>query len=93
MQTAESTHHHIRLNRKDLKEIASGRQHTPIDDMVFLETLASNHCLVMPPYVYHLGANGEMEQVTPVRYDDQYNLNKAAILLAIIDRLPRLKCS
>ena len=93
MRTAEPTHHPVRLRREDLKEMAAGRRQNVIDDMDFLETLATNHCLVMPPYVYHIGEHGEMEQVTPVRYDHSYNLNKAAILLAVMDKLPKLKCS
>ena len=94
MRTLEQTHHHqIRLRREDLKEMAAGHRDNEIDDMAFLETLANNHCMVMPPYVYHVGDHGELEQVTPVRYDRSYNLNKAAILLALMEKLPRLKCS
>ena len=38
-----------------------------IDDMEFFETLASNHCLVMSPWVYHVDSGGALEKVTPVR--------------------------
>jgi hypothetical protein len=93
MRTAEPMHQQIHLKRQDLKEMAAGHRENEIDDMAFLETLATNHCMVMPPYVYHVNEDGTMQQVTPVRYDDHYNLNKAAILLALLEKLPRMKCS
>ena len=90
MRTAEPTHHQ-RLKVEDLREMAAGRKASTIDDMDFLETLAWNNCMVMPPYVYHLAPDGHMEHVTPVRYDDEYNLNKPAILLAVMEKLPKMR--
>jgi len=81
--------HDERLTVDDLKAMASGRRPETLDDMDFLETLAGSNCLVMPPYVYHLEADGHLEQVTALRYDDHYNLNKPVILLAVMDRLRR----
>jgi len=70
--------------------MAAGHGQTTIDDMEFLETLARRRCMVMPPWVYHVDAHGHMEKLTPVRYGPDYNLDKPAILLAVMDKLPKL---
>ena len=57
--------------------------------MEFLETLARRRCMVMPPWVYHIGDEGRLEKLTPVRYDADYNLDKPQILLAVMHKLPR----
>jgi hypothetical protein len=67
--------------------MAAGQAGTTIDDMEFLETLAQRRCLVMPPWVYHIGPHGKLEKVTPVKYGPDYNLDKAAILLAVMRKL------
>ena len=58
-----------------------------IDDMEFLETLARRRCLVMPPWVYHIKADGHLEKLTPVRYAEDYNLDKASMLLDVMRKL------
>lgn len=77
------------LKKSELVEIAAGRAAVSIDDMEFLETLAQNRCMVMPPWVYHIRTNGKLERLTPVRYRRDYNLDKASILLAVMRKLPR----
>ena len=64
------------------------KSHDTLDDMEFLETLAQRRCMVMPPWVYHIQENGHLEKLTPVCYDQTYNLDKPRILLAVIDKLP-----
>jgi hypothetical protein len=81
-------HHERGLKKSQLEAIASGHASTSIDDMEFLETLAQNRCMVMPPWVYHIRPNGKLERLTPVRYARDYNLDKASILLAVMRRLP-----
>jgi hypothetical protein len=58
--------------------------------MEFLETLAQYRCMLMPPWVFHIRTDGKLERLTPVRYDDDYNLDKASILLALMQKLPRV---
>ena len=70
--------------------MASGQGPSTIDDMEFLETLARRRCMVMPPWVYHVRGNGQLEKLTPVRYGADYNLDKPAILLAVMEHLPKL---
>ena len=44
---------------------------------------------VMPPWVYHIRSDGRLEKVTPVRYAEDYNLDKPSILLAVMEKLPQ----
>ena len=84
MRTA---HHPHGLGKQELQEMAEGHDAAKIDDMEFLETLARKRCMVMPPWVYHIGPQGRLEKLTPVRYGRDYNLNKASILLAVMHKL------
>ncbi len=84
MRTAIHAH---KLGKEELEEIAAGDKSSRIDDMEFLETLACRHCMIMPPWVYHVTRNGTLEHVTPVRYTEEYELDKANILLAVMKRL------
>ena len=79
-----------RLGREDLRAIIRGQTDKHLDDMEFFETLATNRCLVMPPWVYHIGKDGHLEKVTAVRYTPDYNLDKATILLAVMEKLPQM---
>jgi hypothetical protein len=78
------------LRKSELEAIASGQTALDIDDMEFLETLAQYRCMLMPPWVFHIRPDGKLERLTPVRYLDDYNLDKAAILLALLEKLPRM---
>jgi hypothetical protein len=75
------------LGRQELRAMAAAHE-SGIDDMEFLETLARRRCMVMPPWVYHIRDDGRLEKLTPVRYGEDYNLDKPAILLAVMDKLP-----
>ena len=81
---------HPRLGRRDLEALADGTRPGELDDMEFFETLAKRHCTVMPPWIYHVDHDGHLEKVTAVRYTLDYHLDKARMLLAVMDRLPRL---
>jgi hypothetical protein len=83
-----TVHHSHGFGKQELKAMASGQGPATIDDMEFLETLAQRRCLVMPPWVYHIGAGGRLAKLTPVKYGPDYNLDKPAILLAVMDKLP-----
>jgi hypothetical protein len=87
MRTA---HHPHGLGKQELRAMAGGHGATAIDDLEFLETLARRRCLVMPPWVYHIREDGKLEKLTPVRYGEDYNLDKPSILLAVMDKLPRV---
>ena len=80
-------HHSHAFGMDQLKAMAKGSQPGLIDDMEFLETLAGRRCLVMPPWVYHIKADGHLEKLTPVRYGEDYNLDKPSILLAVMQKL------
>ena len=79
--------HSQRLGKQDLEKIAAKKSGSAIDDMEFLETLACKHCMVMPPWIYHVTKDGALEKLTPVRYSEDYSLDKATILLAVMERL------
>ena len=85
MRTIEHPHG---LRREELQEMAARGRPGDIDDMEFLESLARQRCLVMPPWVYHIGEAGHLEKVTPVRYGPDYNLDKPTMLLAVMEKLP-----
>jgi hypothetical protein len=42
----------------------------------------------MPPWVYHIRPGGRLTKLTPVKYGADYNLDKPAILLAVMQKLP-----
>jgi hypothetical protein len=86
MRTAE----HHGLGKQDLRAMAEGQKSAAIDDMEFLETLAMRRCMLMPPWVYHIRDDGKLEKLTPVRYRDDYNLDKPVMLLAVMDKLPQV---
>ncbi|HVT83420.1 MAG TPA: hypothetical protein VHM90_22455 [Phycisphaerae bacterium] len=85
MQAVQHPHGH---NKKELRAMAAAHDTAAIDDMEFLETLAHRRCMVMPPWVYHIRSDGKLEKVTPVRYAEDYNLDKPSILLAVMEKLP-----
>ena len=84
-----TVHHPHGLGKRQLRAMAESHD-TAIDDMEFLETLAHRRCMVMPPWVYHIRNDGKLEKLTPVRYDEEYNLDKPSILLAVMDKLPQV---
>jgi len=67
--------------------MAEGMRSESIDDMEFLETLATRRCMLMPPWVYHIRDDGKLEKLTPVRYRHDYNLDKPVMLLAVMEKL------
>ena len=81
------THQTHGLGKSQLIAMATGQSPGAIDDMEFLETLAQRRCMVMPPWVFHIGARGKLEKLTPVRYTQDYNLDKPSILLAVMEKL------
>lgn len=83
-----TVHHDHRLGRQELEAIAAGSKRMTIDDMEFLETLAQKRCMLMPPWVFHIGDGGRLEKLTPVRYDENFNLDKARMLLDVMRKLP-----
>lgn len=75
------------FTRHELEDIAHGLNCSSIDDMEFLETLSYTGCFLMSPWVYHFNEQQELEPLTPIQYRDDYTLDKAGILLAVMDRL------
>jgi len=87
MRTA---HHPHGLGRRELKDLADKHDAAGIDDMEFLETLARRRCMLMPPWIYHIRNDGKLQKLTPVRYGEDYNLDKPSILLDVMDKLPKV---
>jgi hypothetical protein len=77
-----------RLTLHDLREMAAGRMPAELSDLDFLEALASCQCLVMAPWVYHQGADGALQTLTPLRYDSRDAIDKPVTLLAALQKLP-----
>lgn len=85
MNDTRSTRHGF--SRHELEDIAHGLNPSAIDDMEFLETLSYMGCFLMSPWVYHFNEQQELEPLTPIQYRDDYSLDKAGILLAVMDRM------
>ncbi len=83
----KTLHHSHAYGMDQLKAMATGAKPGSIDDMEFLETLAGRRCMVMPPWVYHIKTDGHLEKLTPVRYREDYDLDKPSILLAVMEKL------
>jgi hypothetical protein len=85
------TLHSHGLDKHQLRAMAES--HDNLDDMEFFETLAHRRCMVMPPWVYHIRKDGHLEKVTPLRYNEKYNLDKPLILLDVMDKLAVPHCT
>jgi len=73
---------------EDLEAIDGWRRHgRTIADMDFLETLARWKCILVPPWILELHPDGVMRRVARITYDLDMNLDKAGILLEVIDTL------
>ena len=89
MGFARSTRHGF--TRQELDDITRGLSPSAIDDMEFMETLSYAGCFLMSPWVYHFNDQQELEPLTPIQYRDDYSLDKAGILLAVMDRLGQIQ--
>jgi hypothetical protein len=75
------------LSADDLTAMADGTLENTITDMDFLETLASRHCLMVPPWVLQASPHGTLRKVTPLVYTVDGELDKPRILLNLAREL------
>src|SRR5690348_7876585 len=71
----------------ELKAMADGSLADTITDMDFLETLAAQHCLVVPPWIMETRPDGSLSRLTRVVYTTDGELDKARMLLAVARQL------
>jgi hypothetical protein len=71
------------LSVEDLLAMADGTLEDTISDMDFLETLAWQWCVVVPPWVLLTSDTGGLTKVTSLRYTVDGDLDKPRILLAV----------
>jgi hypothetical protein len=69
------------LSMKDLRAIAEGLVQTTVSDMDFLETLAAEHCFLLPPWVMRANPSGGLTRVCQLSYDIEGNVDKPRVLL------------
>ncbi len=67
----------------DLLAMADGTLEDTITDMDFLETLAGQRCVVVPPWVLLTSMTGSLTKVTPLVFTVDGDLDKPRILLAV----------
>ena len=69
----------------ELRDIAQAAAHALVSDLDFLETLAARRCVLAPPWVLRLRADGEAERVMPIAYDKHMNISKSEILIRVLE--------
>jgi hypothetical protein len=82
-----STLHNIPL--PELKAMADGVILDTVTDMDFLETLAAEHCLLVPPWVVQTAADGSIKRISRLVYTTDGELDKARVLLNVARQLRR----
>ena len=73
----------------ELKAMAAGTIADTITDMDFLETLAAQHCLIVPPWIIQTNADGRLTRLTRLVYTTDGELDKARVLLHVARLLRR----
>ena len=73
----------------ELKAMADGSIADTITDMDFLETLAAQHCLIVPPWIVKTGADGRVTRLTRLVYTTDGEMDKARVLLNVARQLRR----
>jgi len=71
------------LSAQDLMAMVDGSLENTVTDMDFLETLASRHCLLVPPWVLQASPEGGLTKVTMLVYTVDGELDKPRILLQV----------
>jgi hypothetical protein len=73
----------------DLKAMADGMIADTVTDMDFLETLAAQHCLLVPPWIMETRSDGSLNRLIRVVYTTDGELDKARMLLQVARQLRR----
>lgn len=76
---------------RELIAMADGVLEDTITDMDFLETLALHRCLLVPPFVMRASSVGGLTRITPLVYDADGEIDKAAVLVAMARKLRQLQ--
>ena len=71
----------------DLLAMADGKLENTITDLDFLETLAFQKCILVPPHVVQTAPSGQLTRVTPLVYTIDGELDKPRVLLAVARHL------
>ncbi len=77
------------LSLNDLKAMAKGSMQCAVTDIDFLETLSTHRCIVVPPWIVRAQPNGGLARVTPLMYDEEGNVDKVRVLLAMAKEFRR----
>jgi hypothetical protein len=75
------------ISARDLLAMANGTLEDTLTDMDFLETLASRHCMLVPPWVLQALPSGGLRKVTRLVYTVDGDLDKPRILLGVARKL------
>jgi len=78
-----------KLSSVELQAMKDGCSQFAVSDMDFLETLAAHKCFLAPPWVLRANPSGQLARVTRIAYDEDGNLDKAGVLLAVAGEFRR----
>ena len=76
-----------KVSLQDLKEMANGNLEDTLTDLDFLETLADQHCFIVPPWILQSSPNGNLRKVTRLVYTVDGQLDKSRLLVAVARQL------
>ena len=80
-----ATFNHVPLS--DLVEMVQGNLENTITDLDFLETLAVQHCFMVPPWIMRATPSGELKKVARLVYTVDGQLDKPRLLVAVARQL------
>jgi hypothetical protein len=80
-----ATFNHISLH--DLTTMANGCIEDTINDFDFLQTLADQHCFMVPPWVLQASPGGSLRKVARLVYTVDGQLDKSRLLVSVARRL------
>ena len=71
------------LSPSALQQVLAGHMRITLSDSDFLRALAAHRCILVPPFVVRTSALGTVDQLTPLVYDADGNLDKPRLLLNV----------
>lgn len=75
------------LSLHDLTEMVGGNLQDTITDFDFLQTLADQHCFIVPPFIMQARPSGNLRTVTRLVYTTDGQLDKSRLLVAVAQQL------
>jgi hypothetical protein len=75
------------VSLQDLMEMAKGHLLDTVTDYDFLETLADQHCFIVPPWIMQASPSGGLRKVTRLVYNVDGQLDRPRLLVSVARQL------